>query len=109
MASYSEKSTLQTELAEVNRRLRILETAPSTDPTSGEDPPPPPPLSSISYTHTQLSMSNVWIIAHNLGYVPSVSVYDTLDREVYADIDVIDENHIQVLFSQPFSGTAYLS
>lgn len=107
MAGYSEKQSIKTEMDDLRRRMRILETMPTADQIN---PPPPPPVEPAEvYTYSQLSSSAVWDIVHNLGFVPSVSVYDTLNREVYADINVIDANHIQVLFTQPFSGIAYLS
>lgn len=61
------------------------------------------------YVHTQAVSSAVWTIVHNLGYFPAVSVVDTANTTVIGSIQYLDANSIQVSFSAPFSGTAYLS
>lgn len=62
-----------------------------------------------SYTHVQGSAATVWNIPHNLGFYPSVSVRDSSNRNVFTDINHIDQNNSQVIITNAFSGTAYLS
>lgn len=44
------------------------------------------------------------VIAHNLGKQPAVSVLDSDNKEVLADIEHIDDNTVKVTFSDYFSG-----
>lgn len=62
-----------------------------------------------AYTHTQDAASALWTVAHGLGGFPNVTVTDTLNREVEADVVYLDGNTITVEFAQPTTGLAYLS
>lgn len=48
-------------------------------------------------------------ITHNLGYIPSLSLYDTAGDEIEGGIIEKDNNHFTVQFSASVSGTAYCS
>lgn len=61
------------------------------------------------YTHTQIAASSTWNITHNLDKKPSVMVVDTSNNVVYGDILYVDDQHITLTFSAPFSGKAYLT
>lgn len=63
----------------------------------------------ITYVHTQSSSASTWNINHNLGYYPNVTIIDSSGRVVEGEIDYVDVNNIQLLFSAAFTGTAYLS
>lgn len=62
-----------------------------------------------SYTHYQYLSDATWDITHPLGYVPNVSVVDSAGTHVHGDVRVLSTNRLQVQFSVPFSGTAFLS
>lgn len=61
------------------------------------------------YTHDQASPNTVWSIIHNLGKKPSVMVVDTSDQIVYGFVQYLDNNTLQITFSAPFAGKAYLN
>lgn len=61
------------------------------------------------YTHNQGVSASTWIITHNLGYYPSVTVVDNGDNVVIGDVSYISANQISVSFSASFGGKAYLS
>ena len=61
------------------------------------------------YEYTQSISDNIWIINHSLNKYPSVSVTDTANTVVYGSIEYIDINTIQLTFSKPFSGKAFLN
>ena len=61
------------------------------------------------YTHNQAVSSNYWVITHNLGFFPSVSVVDSGGNMVVGDVTYISENQISIAFSASFGGKAYLS
>lgn len=63
----------------------------------------------VSYRHIQGISSAVWAVNHNLGFYPNVTVEDSAGTIVEGDIDYIDQNSLQLTFSSPFSGYAYLS
>jgi len=58
---------------------------------------------------TQDVPSSLWLIQHNLGMFPNVTVVDTLEREVETDINYIDENNLTSGSANPATGKAYLS
>ena len=62
-----------------------------------------------SYTHTQMVASALWTIAHNLGYRPAVTVYDTASDQIWGDVDHVDVNNLTIAFSSAISGSAYMS
>jgi hypothetical protein len=53
--------------------------------------------------------SNIWHIIHNLGKKPSVMVTDMDNQVVIGDITYINDNVLDVYFTQAFSGNAYLN
>lgn len=61
------------------------------------------------YVHNQMTSSKEWVITHNLGHFPSVSVVDSAGTVVVGEVNYIDQNTIIVSFSGAFSGKAYLN
>ena len=66
-------------------------------------------LAGGSFTHNQSTANTVWNIPHNLGFYPNVSVMDSSNRKVLTDINYVDQNNLQVIIANAFSGIAYLS
>lgn len=64
-----------------------------------------------SYTHTQVTASNIWVITHNLGFNPAgIVVLDTANEPWFGDVTYINNNSLQINFNNAsFSGKAYLS
>ena len=62
-----------------------------------------------SFTFRQAVAAERWEIRHGLAKFPSVTVVDSSGSEVMGDVQYIDENQVVVMFSAPFSGTAYLN
>lgn len=62
-----------------------------------------------TYIHTQYNAETLWIVEHNLGKYPSVTVVDSAGTKVHGNVQYIDQNKITLQFSQPFSGKAYLN
>lgn len=62
-----------------------------------------------SYTHHQDDPSDEWIIEHNLGYPPAVTVIDSGNSEVVGDIFYPNTDTLIIRFAAPFGGKAYLS
>lgn len=63
----------------------------------------------VSYEHTQGSVSNSWVINHNLGFQPNVTVVDSAGTIYEGEIAYTNTNSLTVTFSSAFSGMAYLS
>lgn len=61
------------------------------------------------YVHVQAVPAATWNITHGLGFHPSVTVVDSLERVVIGSVEYLDENTAQVSFIGAFSGKAYLS
>jgi hypothetical protein len=63
-----------------------------------------------TFTFVQETPVAVWVITHNLGYAPAgVFVSDIDGDDVIGDIEHTDLNTTTITFSEPISGTAYLS
>jgi hypothetical protein len=63
----------------------------------------------VSYEHTQGVTSNSWVITHNLGFKPNVTVVDSAGNIVEGEIAYTNSNSLTVSFSSAFSGKAYIS
>lgn len=59
-------------------------------------------------TFNQPTPLSTWVINHNLGYMPQVTVFSLGGVEVEASIAHLSVNQVQVQFSQPFAGSAQL-
>jgi hypothetical protein len=66
-------------------------------------------VSKVSYDHTQGVASNSWVINHNLGFKPNVTVVDSAGTIYEGEITYTNTNSLTVSFSAAFSGKAYLS
>ena len=84
-----------------------------TDPLDGLDKWGSEPFfqftASRRFIHTQSTPSNIWIINHDLGGQPSVTIVDSAKTMVIGEVSYINGEEIEVRFSSPFSGFAYLT
>lgn len=64
--------------------------------------------SGAAFVWPQVTPAATWIIHHNLGYNPSVSVIVN-GEEVEPDVDYPDTNTVTLIFSTPQAGTARLT
>lgn len=62
-----------------------------------------------TYTHVQGTASDEWIIPHNLGKHPSITVVDSAGTVVGCEKRFLDDNTIIAKFGSPFKGKAYLN
>lgn len=62
-----------------------------------------------AYVFTQSSPASTWTINHNLGFVPSVEVFDSGSQEVEADVSHPTLNQTVIVFSVPLAGFARLT
>lgn len=61
------------------------------------------------YVHTQSVASSSWVISHDLGKFPSVTVIDSANNTVLGDINYNTDNTLTLTFSAAFTGVAYLN
>lgn len=61
------------------------------------------------YEHTQSVPSDHWVVVHNLGKKPSVTVTDSAGRIVISSIQYINNSELHILHSGAFSGKAELN
>jgi hypothetical protein len=61
------------------------------------------------FTYVQSSPSSNWVIEHSLGKHPSVSIVDDNGNMIMADVRYIDLENLEITFSQPVSGEAFLN
>lgn len=91
---------------------------PGADGTDGVDgvdgadgapgPPGPPGPPAPNYIHEQGVAAASWAINHNLSRYPQVTVVDTAGSQVEGSVTYLDADTIQIDFSAPFSGRAFL-
>ena len=62
-----------------------------------------------SYEYTQASSSAYWVIPHQLGKKPSVSVKDGSGNDIEGSITFTDNNNLTITFNTAFMGVAYLN
>lgn len=63
----------------------------------------------ITYIHTQMTAAKVWVINHNLGKFPSVTVVDSAGSVAVGETEYLDKDNIRLSFSGAFAGHAYLN
>ena len=89
----------------VNRPLvRIVEVllkGPKGDPGTG--------TGDLQYSADLTPVSASFLVQHNLGKNPSVSVVDTAGSQIDCLVTYIDANTLQIDSNAAFSGTAYLN
>ena len=61
------------------------------------------------HVHTQGTVSSTWTISHSLGGRPSVTVVDSAGTVVFGEVQYLSNTQVRVIFSAPFSGSAYLT
>lgn len=61
------------------------------------------------YEYNQLVPATTWVITHNLGRFPAVTVVDSAGTVVEGDVDYVSTTQVVLTFSTPFSGRAWLS
>lgn len=72
-------------------------------------PGPPAGGPGASYTHTQAAASDTWVVNHNLGYRPAVTVLSVGGKEMLAGVVHTSANQFVVSFDQPTAGLAVCS
>lgn len=61
------------------------------------------------YYHTQAATAEEWVIEHNLGKYPSVTVVSSAGEEIYCDKTFVSINTVVLNFGTPISGAAFLN
>lgn len=69
-----------------------------------------PDFGCSTFVFEQAIPSKTWNIEHNMKKIrPSVTIVDSADDVVMGDIKYIDDTHVELSFSVPFTGKAYLN
>lgn len=101
-----ESSATNTITTEVNHVVAAVENAVSvlTVGTQG----PPGADGAAGYNHTQSSAASTWTINHNLGYKPSVELFNSGGVEIEGEITHTSVNQVVVNFVSAITGGARL-
>lgn len=63
----------------------------------------------LSYLHIQNASSASWVVNHNLGKKEvSATIYDSTNRQVFGEVQLLDANTVILNFIGAFSGKAYI-
>jgi hypothetical protein len=63
----------------------------------------------LHFSFSKSSASTVWNITHNLDKYPAVSIVDDNNHEVFAQVDYLDKNNLNIKFASAQSGKAYIN
>lgn len=63
----------------------------------------------LGYVYTQDTISDEWVVVHNLGFVPNITVVDNNGRLVEGSYHYPNSTTVVATFTEPVSGKAYLS
>jgi hypothetical protein len=63
----------------------------------------------VAYQHIQGAPASVWVIDHDLGFHPNVTVEDSAGTTVEGDPTYPSDTRVVLTFATPFSGRAFLS
>lgn len=66
-------------------------------------------VSDKTYVFTEDSAMISWAVEHNLNKKPSVSIVDSGDNLIVAEVVYVDNNNLTINFGFPTSGKAYLN
>lgn len=61
------------------------------------------------YVHDQPTASATWMVTHNLGKNPAVTVVDTSARQVVGEVEYVNTSSLIIRYTAPFSGQAFLN
>lgn len=73
-----------------------------------EGPQGPAGAAAQGYVHTQSTSSSTWTINHNLGYYPTVEIFDSGRQKIDADVAHPSANQTAIVFSVSIAGFARL-
>lgn len=63
----------------------------------------------VGYVHEQGVASAVWTVQHNLNKYPSVTVVDSAENEIIAEVEYLNKNSVQITMTGASKGRAYLN
>ncbi len=63
----------------------------------------------VSFRQAVTIAATSWVITHNLGYYPNVTVVDSTGTVCEGDLTYTNNNSLTLTFSEAITGTAYLS
>lgn len=63
----------------------------------------------VSFRQAVTIAATSWVITHNLGYYPNVTVIDSTGTVCEGDLTYTSNNVLTLTFSEAITGTAYLS
>lgn len=87
-----------------NPPVRIVPSAPRVAVVHGG--PQGPPGEGAAYVHMQASAAAEWIVNHNLGARPHVTVLSTGGAEIEASVTHVSVNQLLINFAAPQAGSA---
>lgn len=98
MADWDQASFIDGRLVKWDATLGKFTAAPPSSGGGGSD---------SNYVHTQTVPDTTWIVDHNLGKRPAVTVVDSGGTQVEGSVQHVSDNRAIVTFTVAFGGTAY--
>ena len=62
-----------------------------------------------TYIHDQSEISDTWVITHNLGKYPSVTIVDSAGTQYLTQVEYNSKNQLTIYMNNAMTGKAYLN
>lgn len=88
-------------------KIPMVESGPDTAPLPKDQPTGP--LGDGSYLFRMVVPSELWVIFHDLGAYPDVTVQDNVGELTEATLEHLSINSLRIRFGAPCGGVAFLT
>ena len=68
-----------------------------------------PEINDKNYVHQQTTPATIWQINHGLDKKPCWKITDSQGEEIWARVNVIDLNNLDILFCEPMTGQVFVN
>ena len=62
-----------------------------------------------NYVHEQGVAAKTWVVKHGLGKVPAVIAFDSLERQIIGQVQIVNPNELNLIFNSEVSGKAVMN
>ena len=102
-------STTTVRVTSAGQKVTIVQSASPAPASSGGGSDGGGSTGKGTYTYTQSQAATVWMIPHDLGRFPAVTVLDTDGNVIMADVQHLSAAVVSIGFAAPLAGKALLT
>lgn len=68
-----------------------------------------PEIGDKNYVHQQTTPATVWNVCHGLDKKPCWVITDSEGEEIWARVNVVDLNNLEIIFCEPMTGQVFVN